>query len=851
MADYFEYAVIVSKEAEARKVTIDYFDEYLLKDTSREDVTITQYFPDRIVTKERDYNNPRIKTYYLSREEADQLKTHPDLRDVERAEIARHLTSSIQTEYFPTNVFSGTTLTLYFNGFDLYETITGNVSTSSFTPGDGEFAYTLDQTQLPLTASVTSLIISTIDSVGNNLEYYLKDLDPGSTVERFNVKQLSGDYPTIVTESFRFTVNGPVEKFNDSSYILPVTTKHITSSDWICTGENEVKNWSVNLEEDYYVGALGGEGFYKEGTAPVNWGLKYHTKYEDKVDWEDLWLYNGVNEFYLSGSDAQSQYNYTLDGTGVDIVIVDAGVYGAASHPEFKDKNGSTRVKYYDWYQHIPGKTMPNGFYNFIYYESTHGVRVAGVAAGRICGWAKNANIYDFRIFGNDGGYITDGLEAIRHFHISKSIDPVLGYKRPTVVNFSVGSYIFPFGSDPGIADIPPYNPSYIDQLYFKGTSIGLTGNENTPGPEYLFRYHNSASFNEAGTGYYTFLQYESSYIVALLEQLTESGVIFVKAAGNYSAIMAKESDEDNGIRDNYITQTVPLYDPILPNGPYSDPPIPSSYIIFDAGTPLYYNRCDSGAEDIVIVGALSYETTVPGTASSDELSPYYGIIPYDIYGNRGNINNLTNIYYHAYFPFLNPENLPYLPESPDSYPPKRGSGNSSIFPGWDYLNQNGQSTAAFFTNVGPALDTFAAGQQIITATYNFPYASDSLKISYSLYDPTYEDFPITYYMTRTSGTSFASPQVAGMAALYLQMNPQATPKQFKQFIKEHNTLKVFTEDPFNRPDYTGSIHQNNIRNESGWGYNAGVGHGYRALNGSPTGAIHWPYNLANPLTMT
>ena len=41
-------------------------------------------------------------------------------------------------------------------------------------------------------------------------------------------------------------------------------------------------------------------------------------------------------------------YEYVLDGTGVDVVIVDTGIQ--AYRPEWQDANGTPRLKQIDWY---------------------------------------------------------------------------------------------------------------------------------------------------------------------------------------------------------------------------------------------------------------------------------------------------------------------------------------------------------------------------------------------------------------------------------------------------------------------------------------------------------------------
>jgi serine protease len=45
-------------------------------------------------------------------------------------------------------------------------------------------------------------------------------------------------------------------------------------------------------------------------------------------------------------------------------------------------------------------------------------------------------------------------------------------------------------------------------------------------------------------------------------------------------------------------------------------------------------------------------------------------------------------------------------------------------------------------------------------------------------------DYAVTNQVTTTSGTSMASPHMAGVAALYLQNNPTATPAQVTAAIK-------------------------------------------------------------------
>ena len=180
-------------------------------------------------------------------------------------------------------------------------------------------------------------------------------------------------------------------------------------------------------ENDFLVEARGFQEHsdWKNNDGSTPWGLVRHT--------------SATNLYTTQNTLSNHTYDYVLDGTGVDIVIVDTGIN--PDHEEFKDANGVSRVKQINWFdesgvsgtQHSSFYTDPNG----------HGTSCAGVAAGKTTGWAKNANIYSIKAYlGQDG---------VNEFDASMDYDDIFdvllgwhnakGGSRPTIVNASWGFF--------------------------------------------------------------------------------------------------------------------------------------------------------------------------------------------------------------------------------------------------------------------------------------------------------------------------------------------------------------------------------------------------------------------------
>lgn len=283
-------------------------------------------------------------------------------------------------------------------------------------------------------------------------------------------------------------------------------------------------------------------------------------------------------------------YKYILDGTGVDVVVMDDGIL--SDHPEFKDANGVSRVRLIDWYQaagyvNTAANTLPNDFYTVT--GSGHGTHVAGTIAGRSMGWARNANIYNMRIFGSNAMPFVTAYDLIKNFHKNKPINPLTGHKNPTIVNGSWGVSSYYMSSPPN------YNPyvghtiyiSYqlwggnyrgtIHDLYYANVGYGVLGTNTGT-------YYNQS--NTYGT-LFKATGFSTAYDAAL-EDMIEEGVIHVHAAGNDGCKAEDNTGADYNNIYNIITGITYAGFPILSNVYYHRPGSPHANSSINVGSTYY-----------------------------------------------------------------------------------------------------------------------------------------------------------------------------------------------------------------------------------------------------------------------
>jgi subtilisin family serine protease len=339
-----------------------------------------------------------------------------------------------------------------------------------------------------------------------------------------------------------------------------------------------------------------------------------------------------------------SEYPYCIDGTGVDIVIQDNGVM--SGHPEWQDANGVSRFIQHDWYAAagVEG-TMPGGHYGDV---GNHGTHVAGIAAGKTYGWAKGATIYSIRY----DLFESDAFDLVKTWHQNKPVDPNTGIKRPTILNASWGYRWFYNNNGGGGAQV---NRTYRGATTVTSATSSAEGQITSGGGAHNFTY-TPADVDQ--------------------EELTDSGVICVRAAGNYY----HKIDTPDGLdwNNNYTYST------------------DWALGIVPAGSPIYYHRGGSPwSEDTIIVS------------------------------------------------------------NADSQPDGE-------------LEQLSASSER-----GPGVYISAPGEDITSATNTTGFSGAN-----STYPGN-----ASYKIARIGGTSMAAPQVTGMLALFLQLNPTATVDQCRSWL--------------------------------------------------------------------
>ena len=230
------------------------------------------------------------------------------------------------------------------------------------------------------------------------------------------------------------------------------------------------------------------------------------------------------------------------------------------------------------------GQTLPTG--NVTYYSNAtnpeyHGTHVAGTCAGNYYGLANEANIYGLQILGTmpSGQSLPTLLlyDYLRAFHKKKPINPITGYKNPTISNHSWG-----YSTETSLeAEFPA------------GIAIGNVVEVNYQGVQYNSGNPNAAGWTMAGLETdFGIAPNKWSIPVTLtsvnadVEDAIADGIVIICAAGNDNFHVVPQSDA------NY-----------------------NNFVIFggyNSNSPVYFNRgmSPASAPNAIMVGSLGVDAS-------------------------------------------------------------------------------------------------------------------------------------------------------------------------------------------------------------------------------------------------
>jgi hypothetical protein len=489
-----------------------------------------------------------------------------------------------------------------------------------------------------------------------------------------------------------------------------------------------------------------------------NWGLIAHRYKSD------------LNNLYGSAAANSDDFTKTINnklvtditinssGKNVDVLIVDGHIL--AGHPEYAvnpDGTGGSRVIQINWKDYALeaigttagvndydyGAYMPDGA--TLKYGASHGCHVAGTVAGNTHGWARNANIYNISPYSTDNDsnkiYYSNIYDFIRAWHRNKPINPVTGRKNPTVFNGSYSSSHFFI------------NAWRIYEINYRGTAY-----------TYPFIEPTSRRTGFVPTDKTTWQLNPDNSLIRSNPNAPELIAKNITGGDNLSyfsnSYQFSATDINTGTLNYYYFE------------PYVNAPAYRSASWADVQ--------DMITEGIIVVGAAGNASCTTAKEGTADFNNYMRIGA--ARNTDGSIRQYSTILY------------------PSEYYYNRGSAPGSVTGAicvgamesrprafnWatsGYLTTY-RTNKTNFSQRGSRIDLYAAGRFIMS-----PYAPPGAGLN---------SFPdarnSSYYNAAISGTSMASPQVAGMCACLAEIYPNMKPAEMIEYLKYHSQKNGLTD---------------------------------------------------------
>ncbi len=515
----------------------------------------------------------------------------------------------------------------------------------------------------------------------------------------------------------------------------------------------------------------------------------------------------------FGAANSLTNFTYNLDGDGVDIVVLDTGIQ--KYHPEFAvnpDGTGGTRVVDINWAQF--GAVSNNGTGSWVGDIDGHGSNCASIAAGITCGWAKKARIYAINMLDPNlpSTYMSplQALQSVRLFHQSKSVNPVTGYKRPTVCTNSWG-----------------YELVYTDMTatVWRGATYAVSGPANAYGQVSASGSPPQADDPDTTHGY------RSPSLEAEIQSCINAGVIMLGAAGN----QAHKIDVPGGL--DYDNRYIDVFDDSWYYHRGSTPGATSNVICVGSTSyslpehkVSYSNtgpRVDVFAPGLAIAGAWINQTVggipaVVDSRSSASTTTNYTFHNTVVSGDVDYVtitvgpNPITALYLTKYVSTdtrawfavqegsawtipqnqITPQMLAYGHFGPGGSQPV----GTNVLASFNLTLKANTTYTFWIQQTGQALTeyVFSTNPSDVGGTLPSDYSSNPLV-------PTIiTGVPVTnFYLQKVGGTSMACPQVAGVVACMLQSRPWYNQWQTAQWVKEVATVNTLDETFYGGVGYT------------------------------------------------
>ena len=523
-------------------------------------------------------------------------------------------------------------------------------------------------------------------------------------------------------------------------------------------------------------------------------------------------VYEGSDQAWL----CEKPFKQKHTGKGVDVIIMDTGF--DCEHPEWLGSDNISRLQKIDWFTAtgVQG-SMPSDFYTGT-DSASHGTHVASIAAGKKHGWAKDAHIYCINLTSLIEQDAANGINTA--FELVEAFCRQNTNGRPKVVNMSFmisPDYYGNYNRKQQVAGGTYRGSAWSNPFMFDWNSQSFWDYENGTTPIPDPRNANDTLWDFQDGSYTTYNMSNNWLGFSPVNFSGHQNILHI----NYSVprIFGQEA-----FSAPYEHSHSVVYDPDRTED------TPSTAINTGFVGVRYYNAVDRDLTEIndlvdtlcdyahVCIAAgndgryLTVEDNAhittdryEGDPSADWDNTVYEFVkdtatPWD--GEVYEVNAMPNeegdngVEKREYY-----YNRPQPPYSPKSnyvgwlqLPKPTGNQSNSL------KNYN-TSKANYKSNYGSAVNCWAHGEHIVAGI-----SKGRIVPSSSLITGEYSQGS-EYRYEAYSGTSMASPQVAGITACYAEVYPDLSPSELKAKIQADSKQSVSGRFP---PSKALSMRNNN-----------------------------------------